>query len=129
MDEPTRRIGAAAESLPPDSAPTVRQFPAPVQPPLPATVKTGRLFTGTAAEPPPEQLPADVPGYDVLEEIGRGGMGVVYRARHQQLNRDVALKMVLHGGLAAPEHRRRFLAEAEAVARLSHPGIVQVYDF
>ena len=70
-----------------------------------------------------------VPGYEILGELGRGGMGVVYKARHLQLNRIVALKMVLAGGHAGSQERSRFLAEAEAVAALQHPNIVQVFDF
>src|SRR5262249_32888009 len=69
------------------------------------------------------------PGYEVVGELGRGGMGVVYRARQVQLNRMVALKMILAGGHAAAEDRVRFLAEAEAVAAVKHPGIVQIHDF
>ena len=60
--------------------------------------------------------------------LGHGGMGVVYRAWHLRLNRPVALKMLLAGAYARPEERERFLREAEAVAGLRHPNIVQVYD-
>jgi serine/threonine-protein kinase len=56
-------------------------------------------------------------------------MGVIYQARQARLNRLVALKMILAGAHAAPEHRVRFLAEAEAIAALAHPGVVQVFEF
>ncbi len=69
-----------------------------------------------------------VPGYDVLGELGRGGMGVVYKARHLRLNRLVALKMILGGGLAGPVQRTRFLVEAETLARLRHPNVVQIHE-
>lgn len=70
----------------------------------------------------------EVEGYEILHELGRGGMGVVYMARQIKLNRNVALKMVLSGAHASSKVRDRFMREAEASAKLQHPNIVRVYD-
>ena len=70
----------------------------------------------------------EIPGYDVEALLGRGGMGVVYKARHRRLNRPVALKMLIAGAHAGPTERARFQREAEAVASLHHANIVAVYD-
>jgi WD40 repeat protein len=71
----------------------------------------------------------DLPGYEILTELGRGGMGVVYRARHLRLGRVIALKMIRAGSHAGEQDLLRFLGEAEAVAALQHVHVVQLYDF
>jgi serine/threonine protein kinase len=92
------------------------------------TARLGAVERDAAASSPPPPSPPHVDGYEVLEQLGRGGMGVVYRARQVGLGRDVALKMVLSESHGGPRELARFRAEAGALARLRHPNIVQIYD-
>jgi eukaryotic-like serine/threonine-protein kinase len=73
-------------------------------------------------------LPVRQGDFELTEELGRGGMGVVYRAHQISLDREVALKMILPGRISEPEHVERFQQEAEAAAQLDHPGIISIYE-
>jgi PAS domain S-box-containing protein len=126
-------VSAAAEAAPAPVALLPELF-ATQDFPLPAEEQpAGHPRTLLPATPAPSAetrafRPPAIPGYEILGELGRGGMGVVYKARHLALNRIVALKMILHAAYASDRHHERFRREAEAVARLQHANIVAVYE-
>jgi serine/threonine-protein kinase len=114
-----RRLRADLDALfPPREEPTTEPHAGPATPPWERP---------DTSQHEGSDLP-QIPGYEVEAVLGRGGMGIVYKARHVRLNRSVALKMMLAGAYAGSEERRRFLREAEAVAGLRHANIVQVHD-
>jgi WD40 repeat protein len=122
MDEPDPVPGAASF----DSQRTLPQW-GPVRPRVPTQPPTS---DDHGAEPRTVELPpvSRVAHYELIEEIGRGGMGVVFKARDIRLGRVVALKMILGGALARPEDLQRFENESAATAQLQHANIVALYE-
>ena len=102
----------------------IEQIAMPLREAVESTVtRSARLCESLQAEPPRHLGP-----YQLLGEIGRGGMGVVYKARHTKLNRQVALKTILSGAFASAADLERFQREAESAAALDHPNITPIYD-
>jgi WD40 repeat protein/predicted Zn-dependent protease len=124
LDEVVDPVVIALRQFPPAAA-AQRETPPPARP---VVVETPTLLAPTPMATPMSEAPHSLEGYEILDEIGRGGMGVVYRAVQRRLQRTVALKMVLAGAHATPEQLTRFLVEAEMVARLTHPHIVQIHE-
>jgi serine/threonine protein kinase len=105
------------------AGPELLQTVSHVSPAKPPTVRSD----GTSSERS-ASAPVDIPGYEILGELGRGGMGVIYKARQLRPRRLVALKMILAGEHASADAHARFKSEAETVARLTHPHIVQIHE-
>lgn len=100
----------------------------PVPAEAPSLIVRSPKPSASHAGSPTGPVPVHIEGYEIESELGRGGMGVVYKARQPKLRRTVAIKMIRAAGLASPEHIARFYAEARAVASLQHANIVQIYD-
>jgi tetratricopeptide (TPR) repeat protein len=131
VDLPASGLGAEAyiglkTPPPPGTREETVSFPDAARPLTPVAAKTA-IMKGKVTGTHPALRPK-VPGYEIQGELGRGGMGVVYKAWQKGLERTVALKMVLTAGHASTAELARFRTEGQAVARLQHPNIVQIYE-
>jgi eukaryotic-like serine/threonine-protein kinase len=126
--DPVRSLDSL-QTQPPSSHPDTR-FKHVQAIPFQGTTDTYATAHPDATPTPDRDFPPDAfPGYELLEKIGEGGMAIVYKARQEGLNRLVAFKMILGGHRAGPKDLIQFLVEAEAVASIKHPNVVQVHEY